>query len=57
MDLRKFWNENGTTIEFYSGLALTVGGSIWGLVKAYKLSKKMALQAGKMHLQHSMLNN
>lgn len=55
MDLRKFWNENGTTIEFYSGLALTVGGSIWGLVKAYKLSKKMEPHKNAIEETHALV--
>lgn len=55
MDLRKFWNENGTTIEFYSGLALTVGGSIWGLVKAYKLAKKMEPHKNAIEETHALV--
>lgn len=55
MDFRKFWNENGTTIEFYSGLALTVGGSIWGLVKAYKLSKKMEQHKNAIEETHALV--
>lgn len=54
MDIRKFWNENGTTIEFYSGLALTIGGSIWGLVKAYKLSKKMEPHKNAIEETHAL---